>query len=265
MRLSGAVETTRAERDRQLMRRFADQRDPVDRDAIVERFMPIARRLAARYERPGEPFDDIFQVACFALVKAVDRFDVDRGIAFSSYAVPTITGEIKRHFRDRAWALHMPRDLQELALRVEQVVATLTREIGRQPSVEEVAGRVGAEAEAVLEAMEAAHAYQATSLQVPRGSADDDAGATLADTIGGDDDGFGRAEQRADLAALMRALPRRQREVVRLRFEGDLTQRQIGVLIGLSQMQVSRELRRALATLRSVAAEKAAEMMDEAA
>src|SRR5204862_8196562 len=107
--------------------------DPIDREAIVERFLPLARQLAARYQRPEEPFDDVYQVACFGLVKAVDRFDVERGVAFSSYAVPTIMGAIKRHFRDRTWAVRVPRDLQELALRVDRVVAELTRELGRGP------------------------------------------------------------------------------------------------------------------------------------
>ena len=130
----------RARDDRRLFDRFVDARDPLDRDAIVERFMPLARQIAARYQRPEEPFDDVFQVACYGLVKAVDRFDVERGVAFSSYAVPTITGEIKRHFRDRAWAVRVPRDLQELALRVERVGAELTRDLGRAPSVDEVAG-----------------------------------------------------------------------------------------------------------------------------
>src|SRR3954465_6086776 len=129
----------RADSDRRLFRRYVDERDPVDRDAIVERFLPLARQLAARYQPPEEPFDDVYQVACFGLVKAVDRFDVQRGVAFSSYAVPTIMGEIKRHFRDRTWAVRVPRDLQELALRVDRVVAELTRELGRAPSVEDVA------------------------------------------------------------------------------------------------------------------------------
>ena len=129
--------------DRRLFARLRDERDPLDRDAVVERFLPLARQLAARYQRAEEPFDDVFQVACFGLVKAVDRFDADRGVAFSSYAVPTITGEIKRHFRDKAWAVRVPRDLQELALRVERVTGDLTRDLGRRPTVEEVATAIG--------------------------------------------------------------------------------------------------------------------------
>jgi RNA polymerase sigma-B factor len=243
----------RAAADRRLLVRFCDDRDPIDRDAIVERFLPLARQLAARYQRPEEPFDDVFQVACFGLVKAVERFDVSRGVAFSSYAVPTITGEIKRHFRDRTWSVRVPRDLQELALRVDRVVGDLTREHGRQPSVDQVAEIVDATIEEVLEAMQASTAYRATSLDTPRASGDEDAGETLGDTVGTLDDGFHRAEQRAMLQALMGGLTPREREVVRLRFEEDLTQAAIGERIGVSQMQVSRVLRQAVTRLRTLA------------
>jgi RNA polymerase sigma-B factor len=243
----------RAHSDRRLFDRYVDARDPTDRDAVVERFLPLARQLAARYQRPEEPFDDVFQVACFGLVKAVDRFDVERGVAFSSYAVPTITGEIKRHFRDRAWAIRVPRDLQELALRVERVINDLTRDLGRQPSVEEVARATDTEPEDVLDAMEASGAYRATSLDMPRAAGDDEPGATLGDTVGVDEEGYGQAEQRALLHDLMRCLTPREREVVTLRFAEDLTQAAIGDRIGVSQMQVSRVLRTALAKLRTLA------------
>jgi RNA polymerase sigma-B factor len=243
----------RARSDRRLFMRFVDDHDPVDRDAIVERFLPLARQLAARYQRPEEPFDDVYQVACFGLVKAVDRFDVERGVAFSSYAVPTIMGEIKRHFRDRTWAVRVPRDLQELALRVDRVVAELTRELGRAPSVDEVAHAIDSNREDVLEAMQASTAYRATSLETPRAGGDNEPGDTLGDSIGRVDDGFNRAEQRAVLHALMRSLTPREREVVRLRFEEDLTQAAIGERIGVSQMQVSRVLRQAVARLRTLA------------
>jgi RNA polymerase sigma-B factor len=243
----------RARSDRRLFLRFVDARDPVDRDTIVERFLPLARQLAARYQRPEEPFDDVYQVACFGLVKAVDRFDIERGVAFSSYAVPTIMGEIKRHFRDRTWAVRVPRDLQELALRVDRVVAELTRELGRAPSVDELANAIDAEPEEILEAMQASSAYRATSLETPRAGGDNEPGDTLGDSVGLVDDGFNRAEQRAVLHALMRSLTPREREVVRLRFEEDLTQAAIGERIGVSQMQVSRVLRQAIARLRTLA------------
>jgi RNA polymerase sigma-B factor len=256
----------RARADRLLFGRFVDDRDPTSRDAVVERFLPLARQLAARYQRPEEPFDDVFQVACFGLVKAVDRFDVDRGVAFSSYAVPTITGEIKRHFRDRAWSVRVPRDLQDLALRVERVIGDLTRERGRQPSVDEVAAVMDIEPEDVLEAMQASSAYRATSLDTPRAGGDDDAGQTLGDTVGVAEDGYDRAEQRALLADLMSSLTLRERQVVTLRFEHDLTQAAIGDRIGVSQMQVSRVLRHAIAKLRLLAhAETAADDNDIAA
>jgi len=243
----------RARLDRRLFARYSDEHDPVDRDAIVERFLPLARQLAARYQRPEEPFDDVFQVACFGLIKAVDRFDAERGVAFSSYAVPTIMGEIKRHFRDRTWAVRVPRDLQDLALRVDRVADELTREIGRAPTVDEVARSIDADPDDVLEAMQASSAYRATSLETPRSGGDDEPGDTLGDSVGITDDGFAQAEQRAILHALLRSLTPREREVVRLRFEEDLTQAAIGERIGVSQMQVSRVLRQALARLRALA------------
>ena len=242
----------RAQRDRDLFARLRDPHDRVDRDTIIERFLPLARQIAGRYQRPEEPFDDVFQVACYGLVKAVDRFDPARGIAFSSYAVPTIHGELKRHFRDHAWAVRPPRDLQELALRVERVVGELSRDRGHQPSVDDVARAIGVEPEHVLEAMQASGAYRATSLDAPRAGGDDP-GATLGDTVGRIENGFDRAEQRALLSELMRSLTLRERNVIRLRFDHDLTQAEIGERIGVSQMQVSRILRRSFARLRTIA------------
>jgi RNA polymerase sigma-B factor len=240
--------------DRRLFERFAATRDPADREAIVERFLPLARQLAAPYYRPGEPLDDVYQVACFALVKAVDRFDPGRGRAFTSFAVPTIVGEIKRHFRDRTWAVRMPRDLQESSLRVDRVVADLTRTLGRQPSVDDVADAMDLEPEDVLEAMQAGCAYRASSLDAPRAGGDDEDDGTLGDTLGTVDDGFARAEDRVLIAHLTRCLPVRERQILRLRFGADLTQAEIGERIGVSQMQVSRILRRALARMRTLAA-----------
>ena len=245
-------EPGRTDSDQRLFDRYVDDTDRVDREAIVERFLPLARHYAARYQRSDEPFDDVFQVACYALVKAVDRFDPQRGVAFSSYAVPTITGEIKRHFRDRTWAVRVPRELQDLALRVDRVTGQLNRELGRRPTIEEVARAINGEPEEVLEAMEASSAYRATSLDTPR-TVGDETADTIGDSVGTIDDGFGRAEQRAHLHALMRSLTPRQRHVIRLRFEDDLTQAEIGERIGVSQMQVSRVLRQAIARLRSVA------------
>ena len=242
----------RAQEDRALFARYLDKRDPIDRDMLIERFLPLARQLARRYQRPEEPFDDLFQVACLGLVKAIDRFDLEREVAFSSYAVPTILGEIKRYFRDRTWSVRVPRDLQELALKVDRAVGDLSLDLHRQPTVEEIAEKVGADEEDVLEALEASGAYRATSLEAPRG-AEDDSGDTLGDTLGTEEQGFARAEERATLAQLLRAVTPREREVLRLRFEEDLTQAEIGDRIGVSQMQVSRIIRQSLARLRTVA------------
>jgi RNA polymerase sigma-B factor len=245
----------RAQEDRALFARYLDKRDPIDRDMLIERFLPLARQLARRYQRPEEPFDDLYQVACLGLVKAIDRFDLEREVAFSSYAVPTILGEIKRYFRDRTWSVRVPRDLQELALKVDRAVADLSLDLRRQPTVEEIAAKVGADEEEVLEALEASGAYRATSLEAPRGT-EDDSGDTLGDTLGTEEHGFELAEDRATIARLMRSLGPREREVLRLRFEEDLTQGEIGERIGVSQMQVSRIIRQSLGRLREFASAK---------
>jgi RNA polymerase sigma-B factor len=242
----------RAHEDRRLLERYHHDGDPAAREALVERFLPLARQLARRYQRAEEPFDDLVQVASLGLVKAIDRFDTSRDVAFSSYAVPTILGEIKRHFRDRTWSVRVPRDLQELALKVDKAVATLSRDLHRQPSVSEIAEVVDASEEQVLEALEAAGAYRATSFDAPRGT-EDDAGDTLGDTVGREEHGFGLAEDRATLARLLQTLPAREREVLRLRFEQDMTQAEIGERIGVSQMQVSRLIRQSISRLRAAA------------
>jgi len=224
----------RAEQDRALFARYLDKRDPVDREMLVERFLPLARQLARRYQRPEEPFDDLFQVACLGLVKAIDRFDLEREVAFSSYAVPTILGEIKRYFRDRTWSVRVPRDLQELALKVDRAVSELSLDLHRQPTVEEIGAKVGADEEDVLEALEASGAYKATSLESPRGS-EEESGDTLGDTLGTEEHGFALAEDRATIEHLMRSITPREREVLHLRFAEDLTQAEIGERIGVSR------------------------------
>jgi len=250
-RLPSQFDPNRAAEDRALFERYYDERDPVDREMIVERHLPLARQLASRYRSSEEPFDDLFQVACVGLIKAVNGYDLERGIAFSSYAVPTILGELKRYFRDRTWAVRVPRDLQELSLRVDRVVSALTVTLHRQPTVAEIADEVGVDDEHVLEALEAGGAYRAASLDAPRRADDDRSGATLGDTVSADDESLQRAEDRAVLARLMRCITPREREVLLLRFVADLTQADIGARIGLSQMQVSRIIRRALWRLRT--------------
>jgi RNA polymerase sigma-B factor len=245
-------DAARAREERLLFTRLAQGRDDDLRSQLVERYLPLARQLARRYQRPDEPLDDLMQVASLGLVKAVDRFDASREVAFSSYAVPTILGEIKRHFRDRTWSVRVPRDLQEMALKVERGVADLTRELHRQPTIPELAKHMEISEEIALEALQAAGAYHSTSLDTPRGS-DDEQGDTLGDTLGGQEDGYDRAEERATVDRLMRSITPREREVLRLRFEEDLTQAEIGEIIGVSQMQVSRVIRQAVARLRLAA------------
>jgi RNA polymerase sigma-B factor len=224
--------------------------DPRTRELLVQRYMPLARRLAHRYQHTDEPIEDLVQVASIGLIKAVDRFDSSRRVMFSSYAVPTILGELKRHFRDRTWSVRVPRDLQELALRVDQTVTRLSVGRRRSPSVSEIALNVGASEEQVLDALEAMGAYRASSLDAPRSMREEEAESVL-DAFGAEDGGFDRAEERATLEPLMRRISERERTVLKLRFHEDLTQAEIGERIGVSQMQVSRLIRQALIRLRA--------------
>jgi RNA polymerase sigma-B factor len=242
------------QRDGQLLRRYAQTRDPRLREQLVHRYLPLARYAASQYRRGSEPFDDLLQVASVGLLKAIDRYDPVRGAAFSSYALPTMSGELRRHFRDRSWAVRPPRDLQEQAIAVERAAEALGRDLGRSPTIDELAERMGTDAETVLEAREALSARMSTSLSAPvRGSEDDD--LDLGSRMGDDDGGFALAEHRATLGALTRTLTPREREIVRLRFEQDLTQAEIGKEVGLSQMHVSRVLRQAIEKLRLAARE----------
>jgi RNA polymerase sigma-B factor len=234
--------------DETLLATFAETRDERLRAMLAERYLPLARSIARRYARGSEPLEDLVQVASLGLLKALDRFDPARGVAFSSFAVPTIAGEVRRHFRDRCWAVRPPRDLQERALSVDKAVEDLTNRLGRPPTVRQIGQALELDDEAVLEAMQASRAASATSLSTPRGTEDESDG-TLEATIGAEEDGFERAEQRALYQQLAGCLTDREREVVSLRFEHDLTQEQIGERIGVSQMQVSRVLRQALAKL----------------
>jgi RNA polymerase sigma-B factor len=238
----------RAREESVLFERLARDGDARDRHALVERFLPLARSLAARYQRSGEPFDDLLQVASLGLLKAIDGFDPNRGIAFASYAVPTILGEIKRYFRDRTWAVHVPSHLQELTLRVERAVGELAEELRRQPSVAEIVVAVGADEEAVLEALQAGSAYRARSFDEPTGGGED--AVTLGESIGVHEHGFAHVEARATFSALLAVVTAREREVLRMRFEEDMTQAEIAAAIGASQMHVSRIIRGALARIR---------------
>jgi RNA polymerase sigma-B factor len=241
----------RAREDRRLLERYHRHGDAAAREALVERFLPLARQLARRYQRGGEPLDDLVQVASLGLLKAIDRFEPDRPTAFSSFAVPTILGELKRHFRDRGWSVRVPRDLQEMTVRVDRTAEELARELGRAPTPAEIAEHIGITTEQVLEAREAAGAYRAVSLDRPHDEDEDEAPA--ADWMGIEDPGFGQAEDAATVERLMTVLTDREREVLRLRFAEDLTQSEIGARVGVSQMHVSRLIRQAIARLRTAA------------
>ncbi|MFC0534124.1 RNA polymerase sigma factor SigF [Phytohabitans kaempferiae] len=216
------------------------------RDRVIEELLPLAHHLARRFRDRGEPLDDLVQTATVGLIKAVDRFDPHRGVDFVGFAVPTIIGEIKRHFRDRTWAVRVPRRLQELRLSISEANATLTQTLGRSPTVAQVAEHLGVTEEDVLEGMEGARAYNAASLSVP---ASED-GAPLGDLIGTDDPGYADVDARVALTKVLATLPERERRIVMLRFHGNQTQQQIADQVGISQMHVSRLLARTLARLR---------------
>ena len=246
--------TTAQERTREdaLLARYHDEGDVRAREELVQRFLPLARDLALRYRYTDEPVDDLFQVAALGLLKAIDRYEPERGSKFTSYAAPTILGELKRHFRDRGWALRMPRDLQERVLAVTRARERLATGLGRTPTVPEVAAEVGVTREDVLEAVEAARSYEASSLDAPASRDGVDSGP-LIETIACVDTALELVESRDALARTWRTLPDLEQEVVRLRFMEDLTQREIGERVGYSQMHVSRIIRRALSRLETSA------------
>jgi RNA polymerase sigma-B factor len=230
-----------------LLRSYHRDGDREARDRALVELMPLVRALASRYAGRGEPLEDLVQVGALGLIKAVDRFDVDRGVEFSSYAVPTIVGEIRRHFRDKAWAMHVPRRLKELSVRLSRVLDELTTELGRSPTIAELAAATGVEEEDVIDALDSANAYSTRSLHAPF---DDGEETSLADKLGEDDAGFAEVEDGSLVAAGLDALDERERRIVELRFFEEKTQSQIAAEVGISQMHVSRLLRSALATMR---------------
>jgi RNA polymerase sigma-B factor len=232
-----------------LLERYARERDAVVREELVRRFMPLARHLARRY-RGREDVDDLEQIASLGLLKAIERFDPAVGVAFSSFAVPTILGELRRYFRDHAWSVRVPRSVQELTLRIDRMTEELTARLGRPPTPAELASACDASVEQVLEALATATAHHAISLDRPRS---EDGEHTLADVGGADDPAYARVEEAAYVAQLLAVLPERERLILRLRFQEERTQAEIGALIGVSQMQVSRLLRRAILGLQAVA------------
>jgi RNA polymerase sigma-B factor len=226
--------------------------DRSERAAVIEEFMPLAISLARGFRTNKESRDDLVQVACVGLVKAFDRFDPERGLMFSTFAVPTILGELRRHLRDRTWRLHVPRDIQELSVALGPAAEALSGELGRSPTIDELARRMHVSPEAICEARQAADTQVDHSLDEP---ARPDARESLADTLGGEDRELDRTERVIVLESWLEALPEFQREVLRLRFEEDLTQREIGERLGISQMQVSRLIRRSLDHLQAIAAQ----------
>lgn len=220
---------------------------PELRNRAIEAWMPMARHLASRYAGRGEPTDDLFQVALIGLIKAVDRYEADRGVEFAGFAIPTIVGEIKRHFRDRTWSIRVPRRLQELRLAITGANNTLTHSLGRPPTVADIAAHLEISEEDVLEGLEGARAYNATSLSTPVSA---DGNTELGETLGGEDHEYEQAETRIELAPALAVLDERERTIVTLRFYGNLTQSQIAERVGVSQMHVSRLLTKALAKMR---------------
>jgi RNA polymerase sigma-B factor len=219
--------------------------------------MPLARSVASRYARGGEPLDDLVQVASVGLIKAIKRFDADRGLAFSSFAVPTMAGELRRHFRDRGWAVRPPRGLQESAMQVVKVTEELTRRLGAPPTIRQIGQALELTDEQVLEARTALNGMNAISFEAPRSTGSEES-ETLGSTLGDEEHGFAQAEARATVDRLSECLTDREREVIKLRFEDDLTQEEIGKVVGVSQMQVSRILRGALQKLTAQAKAPAA-------
>ena len=242
----------RTREDRRLLLRYHQHGDAAAREELVERFLPLARQLARRYQRTNEPLDDLMQVASVGLVKAIDRFDPDRGTAFSTYAVPTILGELKRYFRDSGWAVHVPRGMQERVMKLDTAAQELHRRIGRSPSPKELGTELGLSEEEVLEAMEAASAYDAVSLEQQKGDPDESKD-TFQDSLGTEEERYELVEYGAAIAPTLKALTPRERLILHLRFVEDLTQSEIAERIGVSQMHVSRLIRRSLTRLRAVA------------
>jgi RNA polymerase sigma-B factor len=249
--VSGYGNGSRAARqreDRELLRRYHVDGDRSAREQLIARHLPLVRSLARRYAGRGEALEDIEQVGAIGLIKAIDRFDLEREVSLATYATPNVVGEIKRHFRDKGWAIRVPRSLQELNAKMSSTIDDLTARLGHSPSVAEIAQSLGTSNEEVLEALEVGSAYTALSLDAGPAGSDDDSDPM--ETIGGEDAGFDRSEDRATLGPALARLPAREREILRMRFEEGLPQTQIAERVGLSQMHVSRLIRRSLATMR---------------
>jgi RNA polymerase sigma-B factor len=232
-----------------LFERWAEHREVPARDALIERFLPLARKLARRYAGSSEPYEDLVQVASLGLVKAVERFDPSRGFAFTSFAVPTIVGELKRYFRDTAWALHVDRGAQERARRIAEARRVVSSRRGRSPTVPELAEYLECSEEEVLDGLQTSEAYDTVSLDAPRGDGEAD---RRLDALGGEDGRLGLVDDQATVFAAAQCLPERERRILYLRFGEDLTQAEIAERVGVSQMQVSRLLRKSVRRLQEL-------------
>ncbi len=235
--------------DRDLLRRYHDRGDLEARERLIEQYLPLVRSLARRYANRGEQLEDLVQVGCIGLIKAIDRFDVDRGVELTTYATPNIIGEIKRHFRDKGWSVRVPRGLQELNVRLSQLLEQLTVQLERSPTIAELAKAAGVDEEQVLEALESGQAYTTVSLSAPAGHGDDSDLDPL-ESLGQLEHEYEVSEDRAILAPGLKALDERERRIIHLRFWEGLTQSQIAQQVGISQMHVSRLIRRSLEKVR---------------
>jgi RNA polymerase sigma-B factor len=234
--------------DRALLRRYHEDGDLAARDQLIERYMSLVRSLARRYAYRGEQLDDLVQIGSIGLIKAIDRFDIDRGVELTTYATPNIIGEIKRHFRDKGWSVRVPRGLQELNVKLSKLIEEQTVELGRSPTIPELAKAAGAEEELVVEALESGRAYSAVSLST--GGGQEEGELDPLESLGAEEPEYEVSEDRAMLAPGFQALDERERLIIHLRFFKGLTQSQIAQQVGISQMHVSRLIRRALERIR---------------
>jgi len=242
---------TRTVGSTELFKRWRGERDQCAREILIERFLPLARKLARRYSSSNEPYDDLVQVASLGLVKAVERFDPDRGFAFTSFAVPTIVGELKRYFRDTAWALHVDRSAQEHARKITEARREVSMTQGRAPTVSELAEYLECSSEEVLDGLQVGEAFDTVSLDAPR-PGEGEGPITRLEALSDEDGRMDTIDDQVTIFTAAQRLPRREREILFLRFSEDLTQTEIADRVGVSQMQVSRLLRRSLQRLRDI-------------
>jgi RNA polymerase sigma-B factor len=245
--------------DKALLRRYHEQGDLAAREQLIEQYLSLVRSLARRYSYRGEQLDDLVQIGAIGLIKAIDRFDVNRGVELTTYATPNIIGEIKRHFRDRGWSVRVPRGLQELNIQLSRLIEELTVQNGRSPTIPELAKAASVTDEEVLEALESGRAYSSLSLSAGSGGGDEDGELDPLESLGTEEHQYEVSEDRAVLAPGFRVLDERERAILHLRFFEGLTQSQIAQQVGISQMHVSRLIRRSLEKIRDeIAAEQSA-------